>query len=140
MCGKTKFRNVLSADAEHAYNHYRNKRKGRRLSVPEREVDRIYRSQRTRRVRLVYEGPTKINCLGCGAPFLYEAVGRGRQPDYHSDACKQKSYRELHTGALTTPICRSPFSERLFSPTSTSQKTLLLRDIPYHFPFHQFPD
>jgi hypothetical protein len=51
---KTKFRNVLSADAEHAYNHYRNKRKGRRLSVPEREVDRIYRSQRTRRVRLVY--------------------------------------------------------------------------------------
>ena len=28
----------------------------------------------------------------------------------------------LHTGALTTPICRSPFSERLFSPTYQSQK------------------
>jgi hypothetical protein len=30
---------------------------------------------------------------------------------------------ELHNGAFTTPICRSPFSERLFSPTYQSQKT-----------------
>ena len=29
----------------------------------------------------------------------------------------------LHKGALTTPICRSPSSERVFSPTSMSRKT-----------------
>ena len=29
----------------------------------------------------------------------------------------------LHTGAFATPICRSPFSERLFSPTYQSHGT-----------------
>ena len=29
----------------------------------------------------------------------------------------------LPTGVLTTPICKSPFSERLFRPISQSQKT-----------------
>ena len=32
---------------------------------------------------------------------------------------------QLHTGAVTTPIGRSPFSERLFRPISQSRKTPL---------------
>ena len=30
---------------------------------------------------------------------------------------------QLHNGALTPPLCRSPFSERLFSPIYQSHKT-----------------
>ncbi len=66
---------------------------GKRLTVPSREVNRIYEAQRKRRVRVEYIGPTKTTCLYCGVPFLFESSGRGRNPEYHSNACKQKAYR-----------------------------------------------
>ncbi|MDQ3831133.1 MAG: hypothetical protein M3361_17920, partial [Candidatus Tectomicrobia bacterium] len=68
-------------------------RKGKRITIPSSDVNRMYRLQRERHVRIEYSGPTKIPCLGCGVPFLYIAEGKGRYPEYHSDACKQKAYR-----------------------------------------------
>src|SRR4030095_9049277 len=35
----------------------------------------------------------------------------------------QWPHARLHNGALITPICRSPFAERLFSSTDQSHKT-----------------
>jgi hypothetical protein len=69
-------------------------RKGKRITVPANEVERVYRHQRKRVVRVTYTGPTKITCRHCGTPFLSLSDGRGRYPEYHSDACKQKAYRE----------------------------------------------
>jgi hypothetical protein len=68
-------------------------KQGKRYLVPSSEVDPIYQRQRKRLIRVEYSGPTKIDCLGCGAPFLYTADGKGRHPEYHSNACKQKAYR-----------------------------------------------
>jgi hypothetical protein len=39
-------------------------------------------------------GPGKRICKYCGIPFLYIRDGRGCYPEYHSNACKQKAYRE----------------------------------------------
>jgi hypothetical protein len=73
-------------------------RKGKRIILPASDVNNIYRSQRQRLVRVEYSGPTKIQCLGCKEPFLYTADGKGRHPEYHSNACKQKAYRERKMG------------------------------------------
>jgi len=68
---------------------------GKRIkNVPSSKVESIYRSQRKRHVRIEYTGPLKTNCVGCGVPFLFTDGGRGRYPEYHSNACKQKAYRE----------------------------------------------
>jgi hypothetical protein len=69
-------------------------RKGKRLSVPARDVERVYQRQRKRVVRVTYTGPIKLTCRQCGIPFLSLSDGRGRYPEYHSNACKQKAYRE----------------------------------------------
>jgi hypothetical protein len=69
-------------------------RKGKRIIVPAEDVERLYQQQRKRIVRVMYAGPTKIPCRQCGTPFLSLADGRGRYPEYHSDACRQKAYRE----------------------------------------------
>jgi hypothetical protein len=69
-------------------------RKGKRITVPAKDVERVYRHQRKRVVRVTYTGPTKLTCRHCGALFLSLADGRGRFPEYHSNACKQKAYRE----------------------------------------------
>jgi hypothetical protein len=69
-------------------------RKGKRLSVPAKDVERIYQHHRKRAVRVTYTGPIKLTCRNCGTPFLSLSDGRGRYPEYHSDACKQKAYRE----------------------------------------------
>jgi hypothetical protein len=68
---------------------------GKRIKdVPSSEVESIYRSNRKRHVRIEYTGPVKTNCIGCGIPFLFTDGGRGRYPEYHSNACKQKAYRQ----------------------------------------------
>ena len=89
----TKLQDVLQQNKDTDINHLR-RRTGRRLNISGKEVDRIYKRNRKRVVRVAYTGPTKIVCIGCGTPFLFSAVGRGRHPEYHSNACKQKDYRE----------------------------------------------
>jgi len=69
-------------------------RKGKRIIVSRGDMNSIYRSQQKRFIRIEYSGPTKINCGFCGAPFLFTADGKGRRPEYHSNGCKQKAYRE----------------------------------------------
>ena len=69
-------------------------RKGKRIMMPANDVERVYRQQQKRVVRVTYTGPTKLTCRNCGALFLSLADGRGRYPEYHSNACKQKAYRE----------------------------------------------
>ena len=68
--------------------------KGKRIMMPAKDVERVYRHQRKRVVRVTYTGPTKITCRYCGTTFLSLSDGRGRYPEYHSNACKQKAYRE----------------------------------------------
>jgi hypothetical protein len=90
-----KVMNVLpSAAADEAYNQSLIGRKGKRLNIPSSQVNRLFRREQKKRVRIDYIGPTKINCIGCGAPFLFITDGRGRYRDYHSNACKQKAYRQ----------------------------------------------
>src|SRR5438105_15693072 len=97
-----KVKNVFpSAAADEAYNQSLIGRKGKRLNVPSSHVNSLFRRQRKRRVRIEYTVPTKTNCDGCGAPFLFITNGRGRYPDYHSNACKQKAYRERKKTAGT---------------------------------------
>jgi hypothetical protein len=69
-------------------------RKGKRITVPANEVERMYRQHRKRVVRVTYTGPDKITCRNCGTPFLSHPDGRGRYPEYCTNACKQKAYRE----------------------------------------------
>jgi hypothetical protein len=90
-----------SAAADEAYNQSLIGKKGKRLDVPSSHVNSLFRRQRKRRVRIEYTGPVKTNCIGCGSPFLFIASGRGRYPDYHSDACKQKAYRRRKKTAGT---------------------------------------
>ena len=70
------------------------RRNGKRLIIPSGQVESIYKSQRQKHVRIDYTGPAKIPCLGCGTPFMFTADGKGRYPEYHSNACKQKAYRQ----------------------------------------------
>jgi hypothetical protein len=69
-------------------------RKGKRLVMPAKDVERVYQRQRKRVVRVTYTGPEKLTCRQCGTPFLFLLDGQGRYPEYHSNACKQKAYRE----------------------------------------------
>jgi hypothetical protein len=62
--------------------------------TPANDVERIYRHQRKRVVQVTYTGPKKLTCRNCDTPFLSLSDGRGRYPEYHSNACKQKAYRE----------------------------------------------
>ena len=90
-----KVKNVFpSAAAEEAYNQGLIERKGKRLNIPSSHVNSLFRRQRKRRVKIEYIGPTKTECMGCGDPFLFLSDGRGRYPEYHTNACKQKAYRE----------------------------------------------
>jgi hypothetical protein len=73
---------------------------GKRLTVPQSHVNTVYRTHRHRHVRIEYTGPTKATCLGCGQPFLFVPDGRGRYPDYRSNACKQKAYRARKNAIL----------------------------------------
>jgi hypothetical protein len=70
------------------------RRNGKRLIIPNSQLEGIYKSQRQKHVRIEYTGPEKIPCLGCGTTFLLTPDGKGRKPEYHSNACKQKAYRE----------------------------------------------
>ena len=73
---------------------------GKRIkNVPNSKVQSIYKSNRKRHVRIVYTGPLMSNCIGCGIPFLFTDGGRGRYPEYHSNACKQKVYRKRKKAA-----------------------------------------
>jgi hypothetical protein len=74
----TKLQNVLRPKPEVAEIRY--VQKGKRLTVPAKDVERIYQLQRKRVVRVTYTGPTKIPCRQCGMPFLLLADGRGRYP------------------------------------------------------------
>ena len=85
---------VPAAAAEEEYQERLRKRKGKRIDVPHNQMNSILRRERKREVRIEYSGPDKIDCLGCGTPFLFIADGKGRYPEYHSNACKQKAYRE----------------------------------------------
>jgi hypothetical protein len=62
--------------------------------IPVEDVERVYRQQRKRVVQVTYTGPAKLTCRNCRTPFLSLSDGWGRYPEYHSDACKQKAYRE----------------------------------------------
>jgi hypothetical protein len=50
-------------------------RKGKRITIPTQDVERIYQRHRKRLVRVTYNGPTKITCQYCGTPFLSLADG-----------------------------------------------------------------
>jgi hypothetical protein len=67
---------------------------GKRVNAPRSQVEDIYRGLHKRQVRVEYTGPKKTNCVGCGIAFLFISEGRGRYPEYHSNACKQKAYRK----------------------------------------------
>jgi hypothetical protein len=99
-----KVKNVFpSAAADEAYKQSFIGRKGKRLNVPSSQVNRLFRRERKKQVRIEYTGPVKTNCIGCGDPFLFIAEGQGRYPDYHSNACKQKAYRERKKEEKTLP-------------------------------------
>ena len=51
-------------------------RKGKRIMLSAKDVERLYQQQRKRAVQV-----------------LSLADGRGRYPEYHSNACKQKVYK-----------------------------------------------
>ena len=82
------------AAADEAYQERLRRRQGKRIDVAGRQAQSIYRREHKRAVRIEYTGPAKIECLGCGTPFLFIADGKGRYPEYHSNACKQKAYRK----------------------------------------------
>ena len=90
----TKLQDVLQPNRE----EIRAMRKGKRIILPATDVERLYRHQRKRVVRVTYIGPTKLTYRYCGTSFLSLSDGRGRYPEYHSDACKQKAYRERKKG------------------------------------------
>jgi hypothetical protein len=90
-----KIRDVLpAAAAGEVYEERLRRRKGKRIDVAGRQADTIFRRERKKHVRIEYTGPTKIDCIGCGVPFLFLSDGQGRYPEYHSNACKQKAYRK----------------------------------------------
>jgi hypothetical protein len=88
----TKLQHVLRPNEEETV--IRAVRKGKRLMISAEDVERLHQYQRKRVVRVTYTGPEKLTCRYCGMPFLSLADGRGRYPEYHSNACKQKAYRE----------------------------------------------
>jgi hypothetical protein len=88
----TKLQDVLRPKQEETEMRFF--RNGKRLSIPAEDVERLYQHHRKRVVRVTYTGPAKITCRNCGTPFLSIADGRGRYPEYHSNACKQKAYRD----------------------------------------------
>jgi hypothetical protein len=88
----TKLQNVLRPKGEEPETI--SFRKGKRIIVPAKDVERLYQQQRKRIVQVMYTGPGKLTCRQCGTPFLSLADGRGRYPEYHSNACKQKAYRD----------------------------------------------
>jgi hypothetical protein len=88
----TKLQNVLRPKP--AATETKSFRKGKRIMMPAKDVERVYQHQRKRVVQVTYTGLKKLTCQNCGAPFLSLADGRGRYPEYHSNACKQKAYRE----------------------------------------------
>jgi hypothetical protein len=83
-----------AAAAEEAYQERLRRRKGKRIELPQSQVESLFRRARKREVRVKYTGPTKIDCLGCGTLFLFISDGKGRYPEYHSNACWQKAYRK----------------------------------------------
>jgi hypothetical protein len=90
----TKLQDVLRPKREEPEPSSFQTRQGKRIPLPAKEVERIYRHHRKKIVRVTYTGPTKATCLSCGIPFLFLAEGKGRYPQYHSNACKQKAYRQ----------------------------------------------
>src|SRR3954453_1577923 len=81
-------------EVEKALSYQRDKKHGRRINIPPNKVNQVYKLTR-KKIKLVeYVGPTKTICKGCGVSFLFSGDDRGRHPDYHSIACKQKAYRE----------------------------------------------
>ncbi len=66
--------------------------------LPAKDVERVYQNQRKRVVRVTYTGPDRIACRNCGISFLSLPDGRGRYPEYCTNACKQKAYRERKKG------------------------------------------
>jgi hypothetical protein len=90
----TKLQDVLLPKREDSDIDRLRRRMGRRLNVSGKEVDRVYNQNRKKVVRVEYTGPTKTVCIGCGRPFLFSPDDRGRHPEYHSNACKQRAYRK----------------------------------------------
>ena len=93
----TKLQDVLRPNEEETEIHA--VRKGKRLMISAEHVERLHQYQRKRVVRVTYTGPDKITCRNCGAPFLSLPDGRGRYPEYCTNACKQKAYRERKKAA-----------------------------------------
>jgi hypothetical protein len=69
----TKLQNVLRPKQEKAETI--SFRKGKRLTVPAKDVERVYQRQRKRVVRLTYTGPEKLVCRQCGTPFYRSQMG-----------------------------------------------------------------
>src|SRR5215831_9328134 len=63
------------------------------------------------------------------APLRHGSEGRGAGRPCTSESTISLEHR-LHKGALTAPICRSLFSERLFSSIPLSHKTPDFCDFP----------
>jgi hypothetical protein len=94
----TKLQDVFRPNEEEAESIHA-VRKGKRLLIPADDLARLHRYQRKRVVQVTYTGPKKLTCRQCGTPFLSLADGRGRYPEYPSNACKQKAYRERKKAA-----------------------------------------
>jgi hypothetical protein len=94
----TKLQDVLRPKEEETVIHAI--RKGKRLLIAAEDVKRLKQYQRKRVVQVTYTGPKKLTCRQCGTPFLSLADGRGRYPEYHTNACKQKAYRERKKAAV----------------------------------------
>jgi hypothetical protein len=88
----TKLQHVLRPNEEETEIHA--VQKGKRLIIPAKDMERLHQYQRKRVVRVTYTGPKKITCKYCSTPFLSLADGQGRYPEYRTNACKQKAYRE----------------------------------------------
>jgi hypothetical protein len=89
----TKLQDVLSPKKQGKNKDNRENPPGKRLLVPANDIDRIYQLNRKKAVKVIYTGLIKSVCKGCKTPFIFSADGRGRPPNYHSNACKQEAYR-----------------------------------------------
>ncbi len=65
----TKLQDVIRPKQDEAEIRYI--RKGKRIAVPAKDVERLYQLQRKRVVRVTYTGPKKLTCRNCGTPFYH---------------------------------------------------------------------
>jgi len=95
----TKLQDVLQQNKDTDINHLR-RRTGRRLNISGKEVDRIYKRNRKRVVRVAYTGPTKIVCIGVAPHFCFlQSVAAGIRSIIQTRVNKKTTGNEKRSGA-----------------------------------------